>query len=294
MEQFFLSYARADQEFALRLAADLRFAGTLVWVDQFDIVPSEHWDRAVEAAVRDSKGLLLILSPHAVASENVLDEVTVAIQSGKRIVPVLYQKCELPLRLSRVQFIDATGDYAVALERCKAALLGTVLPERGRPEASEIAPVPEETHAELHPEIIGKAEQHLTPHVGPIASHLVRKAALNSNNEAELYAQLSASIPNAREREAFLKRTGQAERVEKAAPVVAPKAPDRPSVGDFNPTFIDQVVGVLVSYIGPIARHIVVRDQRFAIDRESLYQTLAAHVPHDRERNELLRKLRAL
>jgi hypothetical protein len=51
---------------------------------------------------------------------------------------------------------------------------------------------------------------------------------------------------------------------------------------------------VLVRYIGPIARHIVPRDQRFAIDRESLYQTLAAHVPHDRERNELLHKLRAL
>ena len=66
--QFFLSYARADQEFALRLATDLRFAGCPVWVDQFDIQPSERWDRAVEAAVRETTGLLLILSPRSVVS----------------------------------------------------------------------------------------------------------------------------------------------------------------------------------------------------------------------------------
>lgn len=60
MIRFFLSYARADQEFALRLATDLRFAGGLIWVDQFDIQPSERWDRAVETAVREMAGLLLI------------------------------------------------------------------------------------------------------------------------------------------------------------------------------------------------------------------------------------------
>jgi TIR domain len=37
----FLSYARADNEFALKLAQDLRAAGVSLWVDQFDIEPGQ-------------------------------------------------------------------------------------------------------------------------------------------------------------------------------------------------------------------------------------------------------------
>lgn len=42
MKRYFLSYARADGQFALRLAEDLRAAGVDVWVDQFDNLPSQR------------------------------------------------------------------------------------------------------------------------------------------------------------------------------------------------------------------------------------------------------------
>jgi hypothetical protein len=40
----FVSYAREDGEFALRLAKDLKAAEALVWMDQLDIKPGERWD----------------------------------------------------------------------------------------------------------------------------------------------------------------------------------------------------------------------------------------------------------
>ena len=111
-DTFFFGYSRRDQEFVLRLGGDLRAAGSQIWVDQIDIRPGDHWDRAVEGAVRDCVGMLLILSPSSVASENVLDEVTVALEAGKPVIPIRIEPCDLPLRLARVQFIDVTSDYA--------------------------------------------------------------------------------------------------------------------------------------------------------------------------------------
>jgi hypothetical protein len=47
----FISYSRADGEFALKLANDLRTNGVNIWLDQIDIPPGARWDRAVENAL---------------------------------------------------------------------------------------------------------------------------------------------------------------------------------------------------------------------------------------------------
>jgi hypothetical protein len=41
----------------------------------------------------------------------VLDEVAYAIQKKKRVVPILYRDCDVPLRLARLQYIDFRFDY---------------------------------------------------------------------------------------------------------------------------------------------------------------------------------------
>src|SRR4051794_20869920 len=110
-DTYFLSYSRNDQEFALRLAADLRAQGIQLWVDQLDIRPSEHWDRAIERAVSSCRGLIVILSPRSVASDNVADEISYAIGAGKPVMPIMIEWCDLPLRITRMHVIDATGPY---------------------------------------------------------------------------------------------------------------------------------------------------------------------------------------
>jgi TIR domain len=112
----FFSYSRDDTDFVLKLAKDLKAAGAAVWLDQLDIRPGDHWDSAVETAVENCPTMLLVLSPSSVSSPNVMDEVSLAIDKRKLIIPILYRTCNIPLRLRRVQYIDARAEHATTLE----------------------------------------------------------------------------------------------------------------------------------------------------------------------------------
>jgi hypothetical protein len=135
----FVSYARPDAPFALRLAADLRAAAVEVWLDQLDIQPGEPWDQAVEQALKRCDSLLVVLSPRAVDSRPVMDEVSYALETNKRIVPVVVERCELPFRLRRLHYTDFTTDYDAALRRVLAAF-PTRAPEDRGPSPTYVAP----------------------------------------------------------------------------------------------------------------------------------------------------------
>ena len=141
----FISYAREDSEFGLRLAKDLRAAGLDLWLDQLDIHPGERWDQSVEKALRSSASLLVVLSPTAVGSNNVMDEIAFALEEDKRVIPVLHRACEIPFRLRRVQRIDFTAEYQGGL-RLLLRSLGVeerpTGPERQRQESAEASPTP--------------------------------------------------------------------------------------------------------------------------------------------------------
>ena len=111
----FFSYSREDSVFVLRLSRDLRSAGAGVWIDQLDIEPGVPWDRRVEEALNDCPWVILVLSPSSVESENVRDEVSFALNKQKKIIPILYRKCDVPYRLARLQQIDFSSDYAYGL-----------------------------------------------------------------------------------------------------------------------------------------------------------------------------------
>ena len=66
--------------------------------------------------------MVVILSPRSVLSNNVADEISYAINNGKSVMPVMIEKCALPLRITRMQVIDATVDYQHALDQCMAEM----------------------------------------------------------------------------------------------------------------------------------------------------------------------------
>jgi hypothetical protein len=200
VKTYFLSYARADSAIALKLADDLKAAGTSVWVDQYDIHPSQHWDRAVEDAVRGCEGMIVVLSPRSTASPNVADEVSVAIDSGKTVIPVLVEACTLPLRMTRMQFIDAREDYAEALRRCLAALSAEGGPGPAGPTAS--APPRQD---DLIAEDVAAITRALTHQIGPIAPQVVSRERPLAASRADLCRRLSLHIPAERDRQVFLK-----------------------------------------------------------------------------------------
>lgn len=143
----FLSYARTDAEFALKLAKSLRSAGANLWIDQLDIRAGDRWDRAVQQALTKAEGLLIILSPHAVDSTNVMDEVSFALSKNKRIVPVLYKPCEIPYRWEPIERVDFTKGFSHGLER----LLSDLGVKKVTEESQPAQPLPEEYLPQPHP-----------------------------------------------------------------------------------------------------------------------------------------------
>lgn len=113
--KIFFSYSRKDSEFSLQLARELKVRGADVWMDQLDIQPGTTWDDAIEEALQSSEVLLVILSKTSVASKNVRDEYSFAIEEGKKVVPVLTEECSVPFRLRRLQYADFTGDSKIGM-----------------------------------------------------------------------------------------------------------------------------------------------------------------------------------
>lgn len=107
----FFSYSRDDSVFVLKLAQELRDAGADAWLDQLDIKPGSRWDKSIENALDASKILLVVLSKTSVASHNVMDEVSYALEEGKKIVPVLLEECDIPFRIRRFHFADFTKSH---------------------------------------------------------------------------------------------------------------------------------------------------------------------------------------
>lgn len=106
--QTFISYSRVNQQFAIRLACGLKSAGFCVWMDQFNIPTGARWDDEIEKALRESQIFLFIMTSASIVSDNAKDEVGYAIDHGMRILPVLLEECEIPLRLRRLQYVDFT------------------------------------------------------------------------------------------------------------------------------------------------------------------------------------------
>jgi hypothetical protein len=88
-----------------------------VWIDQLDIAPGQRWDRAVEDALAKCLQLVVVLSPAAVESTNVMDEVSLALEEGKTVVPVIHRQCKIPFRLRRLQYVDLSLNYSAGLDR---------------------------------------------------------------------------------------------------------------------------------------------------------------------------------
>lgn len=97
-----------------------------MWVDQWDIPAGVNWDKAIDKAIGRLDHFLIVLSPAAVNSKEVLAELRLALDLDKHIIPVIHQSCIIPRQLRILQYIDFTqGDYNAALRDLLEALKGS-------------------------------------------------------------------------------------------------------------------------------------------------------------------------
>ncbi len=115
-KDIFISYSRRDQEFVTRLASDLDAQVAGVWFDQSTIQVGENWHDEIMEGIRDCKAFILVLSPDAMESRYVQEEVNKALELGKPIFPILYRpgewKDEIAALVKEVQTLDLrSGSY---------------------------------------------------------------------------------------------------------------------------------------------------------------------------------------
>lgn len=112
----FISYSRRDQEFVTRLASDLNEHVAFVWFDRSTIQPGQKWHDEIMDGIRECKAFILVLSPDAMESRYVRDEVNKALELGKTIFPVIYRPAkwsgEFEALVRDVQTLDLrSGSY---------------------------------------------------------------------------------------------------------------------------------------------------------------------------------------
>jgi hypothetical protein len=137
----FISYSRKDSEFMTEFSKKLRDAGANLWSDK-QIVPGGLWDNSIETALKTCDIIIVLISKASVNSNNVMDEVSYALEENKKVIPVVLEQCELPFRLRRIQFIDLTQNSEKGLNLLKSTLNLTSKPAPIITPKSAIEPKP--------------------------------------------------------------------------------------------------------------------------------------------------------
>ena len=86
----FISYAREDLQFARRLHDALTAAGRdPAWDQDHAVVPfSAPYQPEIAAAIAKSEKFVFVISPDSLASGPCGEELTVAVESGKQVIPL--------------------------------------------------------------------------------------------------------------------------------------------------------------------------------------------------------------
>lgn len=123
---FFMSYSREDTSKQRRIVRELRERGINVWVDIENLTPgTPTWEREIERAIRNSTGLIVLLSPESNNSEWVRREISFGEQHRKRIFPVLIEgddDTSTPLRLVSHQRVDLRKHFEQGLDELARAI----------------------------------------------------------------------------------------------------------------------------------------------------------------------------
>lgn len=123
--KLFISYSRKNTKFAEKLVEKLTSADHDPWFDQTDIPGGTAWASEIEKGIINAEGFILIISPDALNSKYVQQEIALAEKWQKPIFPLMfYRPAKLPGWLQAVQHVDFTNaeDFDQSFQRLLTAL----------------------------------------------------------------------------------------------------------------------------------------------------------------------------
>ncbi len=107
----FISYSSSDRKEAFSIKELLEASEIEVWMDFFDIQTTAELRQELKSKVEQAEIFCLLLSPTAVKSPWVNQEIETAIlaaNKGLRILPIILRPCRIPAQLSGIVGFDAS------------------------------------------------------------------------------------------------------------------------------------------------------------------------------------------
>jgi adenylate cyclase len=104
MADIFLSYARQDAGAARRFAEAFEASGFTVWWDAA-LRAGDTFDETIERALREAGAVVVLWSPHSVASRWVRAEATLADRS-RTLLPVIIAPCQRPIAFELMHCVE--------------------------------------------------------------------------------------------------------------------------------------------------------------------------------------------
>ena len=104
--EVFISYSSKNKNVADAIVADLEQHGIRCWYAPRDVLPGEVWTSEINKAIRETTVFILIYTEDSNKSQQVTNEVTLAVSNGKTIIP---------FRLTKAGMNDTLGYYLSSL-----------------------------------------------------------------------------------------------------------------------------------------------------------------------------------
>jgi hypothetical protein len=224
----FVSYSQPDSDCAFELVAWIERHGISAWIAPRDVSPMSDWAAEIIDAISAAKVMILVFSASSNDSPQVRREVERAVHKQLRILPfriddVLPSK-SLEYFLSSQHWLDAFPPPREPhyLRLCTFLASALALPPSPASPAAAVAnntaPMPASAST-LSPHddrvaarqafspqaaLLDQIERRLAHYIGPVARHLVRRAAATAADFDDLTRMLAAEIDSEPDRRAFI------------------------------------------------------------------------------------------
>jgi hypothetical protein len=219
----FVSYSQPDREAAFGIVARLESAAIDCWIAPRDVTPAADWAAEIVEAIAAARVMVLVFSTSTNDSPQVRREVERAVHRRVTVLPFRIADV-LPSRsleyfLSSQHWLDAFPpplephyarlvDYLQALLRAQPSAAGasavsaTYAAPTGAaaPATGTTGTLPMTFDAAQ----LRRLESELAGYIGPLARHLVKRAAATAPGAEALIVQLGAEIESEAERRRFV------------------------------------------------------------------------------------------
>lgn len=117
-DKVFISYAREDESFAIKLFHYIKKIGYSPWIDKENIDAGKDWMFEIEKALSEANFIILLLSNVSVSKRGIVQrEFKLAVEYCKNylasdtfILPIKTDDCEIPFELSKKHCIDVFSE----------------------------------------------------------------------------------------------------------------------------------------------------------------------------------------